>query len=115
MITFFYTFLIVFIWNEIYYILNKHRLSLNFKNKDVESTTILDVIYYFTKVLYWTWLIAGMFSSLSPYFIILFSLVFIKLITFKSKKKYLYIIFDNIFPILSVSILGIILLIKFTS
>ena len=80
MITFFYTFLIVFIWNEIYYITNKHRLSLNFKNKDLESTTILDVVYYFTKVLYWIWLIIGIFSSLSTYFIILFTLVSIKLI-----------------------------------
>ena len=115
MITFFYTFLIVFIWNEIYYIINKHRLSLNFKNKDIESTTILDITYYFTKVLYWSWLIIGMFLSLSPYFIILFSLVIIKLITFKSRKKSLYVIFDNIFPILSVFLLGVILLIKFTS
>jgi len=115
MITFFYTFLIVFIWNEIYYILNKHRLSLNFKNKDIESTTILDVIYYFTKVLYWIWLISGMFSSLSPYFIALFSIRFIKFITFKSKRKYLYVLFDNIIPVVSVLILGIILLIKFTS
>ena len=115
MITFFYTFLIVFIWNEIYYILNKHRLSLNFKNKDIESTTILDVIYYFTKVLYWIWLIAGMFSSLSPYFIALFSLGSIKFITFKSKRKHLYVLFDNIIPVVSVLILGIILLIRFTS
>ena len=115
MITFFYTFLIVFIWNEIYYIINKHRLSLNFKNKDLESTTILDLAYYLTKVLYWSWLIIGMFLSLSPYFIILFSLVIIKLITFKSRKKSLYVIFDNIFPILSAFLLGVIILIKFTS
>jgi hypothetical protein len=115
MITFFYTFLIVFIWNEIYYIKNKHRLSLNFKNKDIESTTVLDLAYYFTKVLYWIWLITGMFSSLSPYFIILFTLGVIKFITFKSKRKSLYVILNNIFPILSVFFLGIILLIRFTS
>ena len=115
MITFFYIFLIAFIWNEIYYIKNKHRLSLNFKNKDIASITILDLAYYLTKVLYWSWLIIGMFTYLSPYFIILLSLVVIKLITFKSKKKSLYVIFDIIFPILSVFILGVILLIKFTS
>jgi hypothetical protein len=115
MITFFYTFIIVFIWNEIYYIKNKHRLSLNFKNKDIESTTVFDIFYYFTRLLYWIWLIVGIFTSLSPYFIILFSLVIIKLITFKSRKKSLYVIFDNIFPILSVFLLGVILLIKFTS
>ena len=115
MISFFYIFLIAFIWNEVYYMSNKHRLNINFKNKDIESTTKLDLAYYLTKVLYWMWLIVGMFSHLSPYFIILFSLVAIKLITFKSKKKSLYVIFDNIFPLLSILLLGIILLIKFTS
>jgi hypothetical protein len=115
MITFFYLLSIVFILNEIYYIQHKHRLSLNFKNKDIESTTVFDIFYYFTRLLYWIWLIVGIFTSLSPYFIILFTLVTIKLLTFKSKKKSLYVIFDNIFPILSVFFLGVILLIKFTS
>jgi hypothetical protein len=115
MISFFYIFLITFIWNEVYYMLNKHRLNINFKNKDIESTTKLDLVYYLTKVLYWIWLIVGMFSNLSPYFIILLSLVIIKLVTFKSKKKSLYVIFDNIFPLLSILLLGIIILIRFTS
>jgi hypothetical protein len=115
MISFFYIFLIAFIWNEVYYMLNKHRLNINFKNKDIESTTKLDLVYYLTKVLYWIWLIVGMFSNLSPYFIILLSLVIIKLVTFKSKKKSLYVIFDNIFPLLSILLLGIIILIRFTS
>jgi len=115
MITFFYLFLITFIWNEIYYIQHKHRLNLNFKNKDIESTTKLDLVYYFTTLLYWIWLIVGMFSSLSPYFIILLTLGVIKFITFRTKKKTLYVIFDNLFPILSVFFLGVILLLKFTS
>lgn len=115
MITLFYLLPIVFILNELYYILNKHRLSLNFKNRDVESTTIFDIFYYFTRLLYWICLIVGMFSSLSTYFIILFSLVIIKSIIYRTKKKSTYVILDNLFPILSIFFLSIILLIKFTS
>jgi hypothetical protein len=115
MITIFYTFLLTFICNKFYYLVNKHRLSLNFKNKDIKSTTKLDVIYYITELLYWIWLIFGIFSSLSTYFIILLILGVIKFITFRIKRKSIYVIFDNIFPILSVFFLVVILLIKFTS
>lgn len=112
MISFFYITILAFIWNDLYYMLNKHRLNINFKNKDIKSTTILDLFYYFTKVLYWIWLIVGIFSPLSIYFILLLSLVVIKLITFKSKRKSLYVILDNIFPILSMLFLSLILFIK---
>lgn len=115
MISLFYITILSFIWNDLYYMLNKHRLNINFKNRDIESTTILDLAYYFTKLAYWIWIIIGLFSNLSPYFIVLFSLVSIKLITFKLKKRSLYVILDIITPVISILILSVLLFIRFTS
>lgn len=112
MITFFYAFLSVFIFNEIYYLFNRERLDTNFKNKDIESTTKADVLYYFTKVLYWVWIITGLFSGLSYLFVILFSLRFMKFPLFHINRK-IYIIYDTILPLMSVLVLMIILFVKF--
>ena len=112
MITFFYAFLSVFVWNEIYYIFNKNRLNLNFKNKDIKSITKLDVLYYFTKVIYWGWIITGFFSNFYIYFIALVVLALIKFPLYHINKK-LFAIYDVVLPILSICVLIAIMLVKF--
>lgn len=112
MITFFYTFLLVFILNEVYYLFNRERLDVNFKNKDIESTTKLDVIYYLTRVMYWSWMIVGLTSGLSYLFMILISFRFIKLPFYHINRK-LYIIYDTFLPIISILMILIILFVKF--
>lgn len=114
MITFFYTFLLVFVLNEVYYLFNRERLDVNFKNKDIESTTKLDLVYYLTRVMYWVWIIAGLFSGLSYLFVILLVVGFIKFPLFHINRK-AYIIYDTFLPMVSMLILSIILFVKFTS
>lgn len=113
MITFFYAFLIVFIWNEIYYIRNGIRLNENFKNKDIQAITKLDFVYYLTKVMYWGWILTGMlFSSFHLYFLALFVFGFFKFLIYHVNQKS-YIIYDKIVPVISILILILILVFKF--
>ena len=55
--------------NEIYYILNKGRLDLIFKKKDVSSIKKLDILYYLLKVSSVIWPIVGLFGALWPMFL----------------------------------------------
>lgn len=111
-ITFFYIFLSLFIWNEIYYIRNKERLDKNFRNKDIESINKKDLFFYFTKVLYWIWIAIGLFSDMKVYFIILLSLIIIKFPLYHLRNKVYYMIYDNALPILSIIMISIIILSK---
>jgi hypothetical protein len=101
----FYLSILLFTWNEIYYILNKDRLDINFKNKDVMSVTKIDLIYYAVRVLYWGWIIYGMFFYTPHfYFILLFILGFLKFPIFHINRK-LYFVYEFILPIISILIL----------
>jgi len=102
-----YLLLMIFICNEVYYLLNKDRLNTNFKNIDIQSIKNIDIIYYLTKVFYWGWITLNMFysdTSLRPYFISLFILGLLKFPIYHINKK-AYIIFDMILPFISVVIL----------
>lgn len=106
----FYLLSIVFIWNEAYNILNKERLSNLFERKDVMSLTKIDVLFYFIKVIYWIWLIIGLFSG-GTYFWMLFFVAFLKFPLYHLNKK-IYVVYNNIVPILSILLLVIILFSK---
>lgn len=105
----FYILSIVFIWNDAYFVFNKERLMNLFEEKDFMSLTKVDVLFYFLKVVYWIWIIIGLFSS--SYFLILFILGFLKFPLYHLNKK-AYIIYNNIVPILSILLLIIILFSK---
>lgn len=109
MITFFHIFLSLFIWNEIYYLYNRERLDINFKNKDIQSTTGVDVFFYLTRFLLWVSIIIGLFISPIS-FSILLSIKLLKVPLFHLNRK-VFIIYDTVLPILSsFMILTIILL-----
>lgn len=114
MIELFYTTLILFIWNEIYYIKNKIRLDKNFKTKSVEKMTKLDVFFYMTRVLYWTFIIIGLFSSLKLFFIIILVIRLIQIPIYHLNKK-LFIYYDNFLPLICSLLLVLILLVKIIS
>lgn len=111
MVIFFYTFLIVFIWTQIYGVINKIRLDTNFKNKDIKSVTKLDFIYYLTKFLYWVWILVGLFSSLWILFLVLLILEASKFPLYHL-NKIAYIVWDNLLPAFSVMLISAILLSK---
>jgi hypothetical protein len=81
MIGLFYVFLIVFIWNEMFYIKNMEYLDMKFKDR--KENKPIDLLYYLTRVLYYIWIIIGLFSYYSYQFQILLSLgISKKLISF---------------------------------
>jgi len=114
MITFFYTFLLAFIWNEFYYIFNRKRLNTNFENKDIDSMRKMDLVYYSTRVLYWIWMIVGIFSGLPTLFLVLFILGFIKFPLYHISGK-IYKVYENVLPFFSIVLLIGILVFKFIS
>jgi hypothetical protein len=69
---------ILFAINEIYYLRNKKGLDIKFKERDIESTTRLDLIYYLLRFVSWIWIILGIFEGSSSLFLVVFVLSFIK-------------------------------------
>ena len=95
--TLFYLFPILFIWAEIYHLRFKDRLYVKFNQKHLSTSKLTDYIFYVTKVFYLIWLIIGLFSSLSYYFllIIIDSSIKFLVLFFKSRK------FNDIYDMIS--------------
>lgn len=108
----FYFLTIFYIWSEIYYVYNKKKLDISFRNKDISSITKLDLLFYICKFTFFIWIIFGLWSSQKDLFILLFVLNFIKFPFFHISKK-LYAIWDNILPTLNIIEMVIILLYRF--
>lgn len=111
MITFFYIFLSLFIWNEIYYLYNREKLDINFKNKDIESISNTDVLFYFTRLLLWIFIIIGLF--IDPLgFSILLTIKLLKAPFYHINRK-LFIIYDTVLPIISSLYIIVIIILHF--
>lgn len=97
----FYLPIIIFIWSEIYYVYNKSKLDTRFKNKDISESSIYDLLYYISRVFYYIWILGGLFTDQSNIFILLISLILLKL-PFYFINKRLYFVWNNILPSLSI-------------
>jgi len=111
MITIFYLLLIIFAFNEVYYVFNKTRLDLNMKNRDVDATKSIDIGHYLLRILFWIWIVIGLWSSQSEMFMFLGSLHLLRFLFYHINRK-LYIIWDNILPSISIIFIMIILIYK---
>jgi hypothetical protein len=111
MITLFYLISILFALNEIYYVFNKSKLDTNFKNLNVKSSTKLDIVHYLLRIMFWIWMIVGIWSSQSELFIFLTTLHLIRF-PFYHLSRRLYIIWTNILPSISFIFILIILIYK---
>jgi hypothetical protein len=111
MITIFYLISILFAINEIYYVFNKSRLDTNFKNLDLKSSTKIDIAHYLFRIMFWIWMIVGIWSSQSELFILLCSLHLVRFPFYHISRK-LYIIWSNILPSISFIFILIILIYK---
>ena len=111
MITLFYLISILFALNEIYYVFNKSKLDTNFKNLNVKSSTKLDIAHYLLRIMFWIWMIFGIWSSQSELFIFLTTLHLIRF-PFYHLSRRLYIIWTNILPSISFIFILIILIYK---
>jgi hypothetical protein len=110
MISFFYIFFSIFIWNEIYYFYNRKRLDTNFKNKEIESITLTEFFFYFTRLLMWIFILIGLFID-PLIFSILLCLKLFKFLLYHINIK-IFFVYDAILPIIS-SIYILLLIIHF--
>lgn len=101
-------FLILFIVNEIFYLSNRSRLNLNYKNKDVSETKKIDIIHYLIKIISYVYPIIGLFSDFSDLFKILILIASLKFIFYHINNK-LFLVYISLLPIiLIISYLSII-------
>lgn len=107
---FFYLIGILFFWTEVYYVFNKAKLDESFSKKDIMSTSITDLIYYFSRFFYYIWLISGCFTEQYSLFLFLICLKLLSFPFYYFSKK-LFAIWDNILP--SISIIFIIIIITY--
>ena len=80
-----YTLSLLFVWNNIYYLLNYERLDKRFTERDRNSK--VDLVYYITKVLFWMWLIVGLFTSMKYIFMIMMGIGLIRIPIYHISKK----------------------------
>lgn len=84
-----------------YYILNNKKLDKKFQERDIQGTSKIDLLYFFTKILYWIWIPIGLFSGQSILFWILFGLGLIKFPLYHLNKR-LFGIYNSVYPALSI-------------
>jgi hypothetical protein len=114
MITLYYLISILFAFNEVYYVFNKTRLDISIKSLDVKSFSKFDILHYVLRLMFWIWIVVGLWSSKSEMFIFLGSLHLIRFPFYHISRK-LYIIWDNILPSISIIFILIIIFYKIIS
>jgi hypothetical protein len=91
----------LFIWMNIYYILNISKLDIRFVNRDLDKS---HYFWYITRVLYWIWLLIGLFTDISNIFLINISLIVLKFVLYHLNIK-LYKIWSLLLPIVNIIII----------
>jgi len=89
---------------NVYYVFKKNQLDKRFKERDIMGISKMDLVYYFTKVLYWIWIPIGLFSNQSEIFWVLFVLGFLKFPIYHLNKN-IFRIYNDVYPILCISAL----------
>ena len=80
-----YTFSLLFTWSNIYYIINYNRLDKRFAERDRNSK--VDLVYYVTKVLFWIWLVVGLFTPMKYIFMIMMGIGLIRIPMYHISKN----------------------------
>lgn len=101
----FYLLPLLFIWVEIYHMLNKDKIYIRFNQRDMTKSSIVDYTYYVSKILYLIWLIIGLFSNISYYFLIIIVISLIKLIILLFRSNLFNKIYDFVSSLLCITIL----------
>jgi hypothetical protein len=80
-----YTISLLFIWSNIYYVINYNRLDKRFAERDRNSK--VDLVYYVTKVLFWIWLVVGLFTPMKYIFMIMMGIGLIRIPMYHISKN----------------------------
>lgn len=110
---FFFILSILFICSDLYYLRNRPMLNLKFKERELESFSILDLCYYFSRVFYWIWVIIGLFSSFYTYFIVIISVSLSRFVIYHLSKRF-YVIYDILVTLISIITLILLVIDKLT-
>lgn len=97
---------ILFIFNNIYYLLNYRRLDKPFRERD--KNRIFDLFFYINKVVFLGWLVFGIFTHYWIYITILLFIILIRIPFFYINKNISSILF-RLTPPISIIILLMIL------
>lgn len=103
--TLFYLLPILFIWVEIYHLRFKDRLYVKFNQRHISTSQFTDYIYYVTKVFYLVWLIIGLFSSLSHFFLLIILVSSIKFLVLFFKSRRFNDLYDMISSLVCIGLL----------
>ena len=106
----FYILSLFFIWSEVYHIINKNRIYIKIDKKNVADSTIVDYLFYVSKISYLFWILIGLFSSSSFYFLLILLISSIKFLILLSKSKKFIDIYDTLSSVFCIIILFKILL-----
>lgn len=112
MISIFYLISILFIWSETYLVFNKARLDSNYLKKDITSFNNKDIIYYFLRLVFFIWLVVGLWSSYPLYFLGILILNLLKFPLYHISKMG-FAIYDNVLPSVNIFCMVVILANKF--
>jgi hypothetical protein len=96
MISIFYLLIPIFIWSNLYYLLNLNKLT----SAKYSKLNAVDFLFFLTKVIYIIWIVYGYFTVNKPFIVTIIAILLIKFISYSLNKK-LYKISNILLPILS--------------
>jgi hypothetical protein len=102
----------LFIWMNLFYLSNITKIDIRFHQIDLSKSNKTLILFYITKILYWMWIIFGIYLKLYTPVLILISLTIVKFLSYRFSTK-LYKISNLITPIISIVLMTLIVLTYF--
>lgn len=87
----------VFVFNDIYFFLNRKRMSANLADKDVMSVRHLDLAYYFVKAISVVWPFIGLFTAYNHYFLVVICAWLFRFVLYHIHKR-IYAVYSIFVP-----------------
>jgi len=101
----FYILPILFIWSEFYHLKYKNRLYIRFNQRQIGNSTLVDYIFYLTRIVYLLWILIGIFSDNSISFLLILFISSIKFLLLFFKSRRISDNYDSISTIICIIIL----------
>ncbi len=89
---------IIFIWMNLFFLSNISKLKNKPYFQDWKEIPKVQIFYYLSKVLYWFWLIIGLFLPISFFIYLIIAINGLKIISYFLNRK-IYTIFNIVVPI----------------
>lgn len=112
MTTLFYLFCIVFIANEVFYLLNRKRIDLIFDKREMVDVKLSYIFYFMIKTVSYIWPIIGVFSSLSNIFLCIIGFGALRFAAYHINRR-LYDAYTSIMPFIIIVMYLLVLICRF--